>query len=75
MIAGDRPTNHTCIWPQSVQVCANEILSFRAGKCRSSGAANAVFKFIENYCCVNVLIDLTNLDNLIDNILTKVDKS
>lgn len=36
MIAGDRPTNHTCIWPQSVQVCADEILSFRTGKCRSS---------------------------------------
>lgn len=36
MIAGDRPTNHTCIWPQSVQVCANEILSFRTGKCQAA---------------------------------------
>lgn len=64
MIAGDRPTNHTCIWPQSVQVCANEILSFRTGKCRSSGAAYAVFKFIENYCRMNVLIGLIDLENL-----------
>lgn len=37
MIAGDVSTNHTCIAPQSLQVCANEIHSFRADRCRSSG--------------------------------------
>lgn len=41
MIAGDEPMNHTCIWPQSVQVCANEILPFPAGGCRLSENAQA----------------------------------
>lgn len=61
MIAEDRSTtnhtNHTCIWPQSLQVCANEILSFHIDVNRST----AVFKFIESNIRVNVLIILIQL--------------
>lgn len=50
MIAGeDEPTNHTCIWPQSVQVCANEILLFRTGGCRLSERIRFSMS-IENCC-------------------------
>lgn len=38
MIAGDKSTNQTCIWPHSLQVCTNEIPLSHTGRDQSSGS-------------------------------------